>query len=727
MPPPGGNRTALQPYQVNYAFGGGTGLQNGPFAPGTPVSPIHGDQPTRFFDFAVGANLQYQPRTSEPFGFAQLRAFANVELIRLAIETRKDQVSRHQWSVKVKNQKRGQAKDERAANIEAFLRKPDGRLKFHDWLRILVEDMLVIDAASIERRRSYSGALVGLDIVPGDTIKILVDATGRPPLPPAAAYQQVVKGLVWNDLTSDDLIYAPRNGRANHLYGFSAVEQVIVTAATAMRRQTRQLSYFTEGNVPPGILNAPDGWTPDQIKAWQGWFDIKLSGQDAARSKLLWTPAGTKYQNFVDPPIKDEFDEWLARIVAYAFSLPPTPYIKALNRASADESGDRALEEGLMPVLMWIKEILDDVIQVDLGFPDMEFSWGKSTDLDPLKQAQIDDIYLKNGTYSVNEVRDSQGRSDIPGGEINRVYGMAAVPVGTVAALPPAPERKIADAAGGLPAITAKLAKSRDLPPIDAARPLARRAAASATGNLLMAFAATGRAVAKQVRAALTAVAKADGDGGDNEDLPARISAQVDLSGLSTLADSLGIDLSEVAADSAVAALAQIGPDAADLLVNQVNQRAVKWATGRAAEMVGKRVLADGALVDSANAAMRIDEATREIVRQTLASGLAENIGTDAIIDNIADAGFGFERAGLIARTEIARANSMGSLNGYQGAQEIGVKVRKKWLLGPNPCPVCKANAEQGAISLDEDFQSGDATPPGHPRCECAVCPVVDE
>src|SRR6185437_5973066 len=150
--------------------------------------------------------------------------------------------------------------------------------------------------------------LIGLDVVDGATIKVLVDSNGHRPRLPAPAFQQVIKGNIWANLTADDLIYAPRNMRSNHLYGFSPVEQLIVTINTVMRRQTQQLAYFTEGNVPQGIINGPEGWTPDQFKEYQEWWDTRFSNDATTRAKLQWTPPGSKYQAFKESPIKDEFD-----------------------------------------------------------------------------------------------------------------------------------------------------------------------------------------------------------------------------------------------------------------------------------------------------------------------------------------------------------------------------------------------------------------------------------
>ena len=109
-----------------------------------------------------------------------------------------------------------------------------------------------------------------------------------------------------------------------------------MTVNIALRRQMMQLQHFTTGNVPPGLLTAPEGWNAEQIRQFQEWFDSVLAGNTGARTRLVWAPSGTAYQAFTEAPYKDEFDEWLARIVCYAFSLPPTAFMRQVNRATAE-------------------------------------------------------------------------------------------------------------------------------------------------------------------------------------------------------------------------------------------------------------------------------------------------------------------------------------------------------------------------------------------------------
>jgi hypothetical protein len=434
MPPAGGKRTSLVSYtwgqqgleaQFHNVFQPGQGI----FSPGYPLAPPEPEQ-LRLWDFPVGVNTIYTPRSYEPISFAELRALADAhDITRLAIETRKDQLESLEWTVKplAAPRRGGGAGDDdaraRSAQVAEFWRRPDGERPFATWLRELVEDLLVIDAPALEIRRNRGGDLVGLDVVDGATLKLLFDDTGRRPRPPAPAFEQIIHGRPWKLLTGDELIYFPRNPRPHKAYGYGPVEQIVMTVNIALRRQVMQLQHFTDGNVPPGLLNAPDGWNAKQIRQFQEWFDSVLAGNTGGRSRLLWGPSGTRYQPFKEAPYKDEFDEWLARIVCYAFSLPPTPFIRQINRATADTAQEAALAEGLAPLRGWVKRLADQVIQDRMGHADLEFAWVEERPADPAEQAKLLDLYVRDGIYTVNEARDILGLEPVPGGDQALVYG----------------------------------------------------------------------------------------------------------------------------------------------------------------------------------------------------------------------------------------------------------------------------------------------------------------
>jgi hypothetical protein len=111
MPPTGGTRSQIQ---VSYNWGNANNLAGSQdiaarfkdvfqgnsalFSPNYPMVPPTPEL-ARLWDYPVGYNYIYTPRSYEPVTFEELRALASNEaLTRLAIETRKDQIEKLQYS-----------------------------------------------------------------------------------------------------------------------------------------------------------------------------------------------------------------------------------------------------------------------------------------------------------------------------------------------------------------------------------------------------------------------------------------------------------------------------------------------------------------------------------------------------------------------------------------------------------------------------------------------------
>jgi HK97 family phage portal protein len=447
VPSPGQGRGAPI---YSYSFGqNGAGLGNirditqfapvfqpsgGLFAPGYPLVPPDRER-LRIYNFPVGANYIYTPRSFEEIGFPELKALARDDITRLCIETRKDQIEKLSWTIKPRDEKDpGRNAPARIKQLTEFWQYPDGLTPFATWLRILIDQVLVADCPALEPRRNRGGDLIGFDVIDGSTIKVLIDDTGRRPRPPAPAYQQIIHGRPWvmladggrtnteegdivGEFTDQELIYFPRNPRADHLYGFSPVEQIVLTINTSIRRGVMQLQHFTDGNVPPGMVNSPEGWTPEQIQQFQEFFDSKYAGNTAERTKLLWGPEGAKYQAIKEAPLKDEFDEWRARVICFAFSLPPTAFTRQVNRATAETAQEAALEEGLAPLMGYVKRLIDGIIQRRQGHPDLEFAWSDQKPIDPTDQADMLVNLVGSGLNTLNEARDILGLGPVEGGD----------------------------------------------------------------------------------------------------------------------------------------------------------------------------------------------------------------------------------------------------------------------------------------------------------------------
>jgi hypothetical protein len=117
-----------------------------------------------------------------------------------------------------------------------------------------------------------------------------------------------------------------------------------------------------------------------------------------------------------DQDLRLGWQEFLIRVIADAFDLPP--FLLGLehdvNRSTAGELADQAFRQAIVPTARLIAEHLTrDAIGKKLGWNDMEFVF---TDLDApneMEQAQIQEILLRNGVLTVNEVRQLRGLPEI--------------------------------------------------------------------------------------------------------------------------------------------------------------------------------------------------------------------------------------------------------------------------------------------------------------------------
>lgn len=478
---------------------------SGWFGPLQPMQPIAPPQVAgRVFDFAPGYNLATTPRAYEPVSFEVLRMMAeSFDPMRLIIERRKDQMCRLPWNIRYKKDDKKKSvapKDmsekqrKRLTDITNFFKKPDREVSFRSWMRAVLDDLLVIDAPSIYCERNRGGGLIGLRYLDGANIKRIIDDWGRTPEPipftgqpfqwnggwvtmenhqaagfrlvPGSAvagqmpfgvepppfamlppsYQQVLKGLPAVNYTTWDLLYRPFNLRPGRVYGMSPVEQVVTTVNIALRRNMAQLDYYREGNQPESIYGVPEGWTPDQVGRFQDYWDALHVGNMAARRRMKFLPGGngSNYTALKEPPLKTEFDEWLIRIVCFAFSYPPAAFVSLQNRSIAETHERQAEEEGVEPLKQWAAELFNEILEREFPDDGVEFAWAEENEIDPEKQSTILRGYAEDGVFTLNMVREKLGEEPDPNPAANRLMvktGVGYVPIEAMLL-----ENKVADA-----------------------------------------------------------------------------------------------------------------------------------------------------------------------------------------------------------------------------------------------------------------------------------------
>ncbi len=259
--------------------------------------------------------------------FDTLRQFAVFyPIARACINYRKAQLLQLDWDItpiEVNERKDDTKYHAEIDELKDFFHFPvgDKTTSFRAFLNQVLEDVLVLDALAIYKRKTRGGKPFGYQPIDAATIKLRLNPDGTIPLPPEAAYVQTIK-LDSKELTIDDLIYGSMNPRTHDPYGLAPLETLVIVVTTALKLQTYNLGFLLEGNIPEGFIELPRdiASSRDQLQDWQNAWDAMLSGDPRYQRKLKFLPEGMKYQ----PTKKSEdmtferFEKWLLESTCFS-------------------------------------------------------------------------------------------------------------------------------------------------------------------------------------------------------------------------------------------------------------------------------------------------------------------------------------------------------------------------------------------------------------------------
>lgn len=361
-------------------------------------------------------------RTNYGITYDQLRAFSvSYPIARACINHRISQVTQLAWSITprevVEDDDEVDAMREKSKDISEKLRFPTGKrtLTFRGFITQLVEDILVLDAAGIEKQQNLGGEIIGWRPFDASTIELLLHQDGSTPEPPVPAYQQKINGEITARLTTDDIYYKIMHPRTNTPYGLSPLETLVVTVTTALKLQSWNLSYLTSGNVPEGFVELPKdvASNPEQLAEWQAAWDAIFSGDPRYQRKLKFLPEGMKYSPTQKPEDMtfERFEKWLLLNTCAVFGVPPQSigFDFDSNRAIAETQYEVGRERGLLPLSQFIKELFDEIVQVDMGEDEFEFTFLNLNPTNKFEEAKVFDILVRSGAMSIDEFRIGEG------------------------------------------------------------------------------------------------------------------------------------------------------------------------------------------------------------------------------------------------------------------------------------------------------------------------------
>lgn len=343
------------------------------------------------------------------------------EWVRAAINVRKAQVSSAEWDVVPfdANKPFDEAKAER---IKAVFDRPNAAVEsFRSWVEPIIEDILVLDAGTIEKERTLGGEIAFLHAVDGAKIKVSALWDGNPEEP---RYWWVPVPQYEVPFFNDDLVYIMANPRTYSVLGLSPLEtlkQTIDSELSGSAYNTRQVTNA----APDGMLDLGEGARPEKVEEFKSYWLAEVAGKGA-----MAFIGGTKNAKFV--PFRGsnrdmQYAEWLDYLVrkicaVYLISPQDIGLTFNINRSEGQVQQEMTEDQGLRPLLALVQDYFTREIVWDASFggPDnnLAFRFVRLNIKESMSKASINKLALAGMPWkSVNEARMDEGRS--PLGDVN--------------------------------------------------------------------------------------------------------------------------------------------------------------------------------------------------------------------------------------------------------------------------------------------------------------------
>jgi hypothetical protein len=217
-------------------------------------------------------------------------------------------------------------------------------------------------------------------------------------------------------LCDNQLIYVRMNPRSYTPFGLGPLEVAFDTVNAFLSAHNFAGKLASNAVVQYALwLNET---TPVQHERLIRWWQDEIEG--TGRVPLLSTeqkPEVLRFAQGTDADLRLNWQEFLIRMIANAFSLPPVllGLEQDVNRSTAAELLDEAFHSAIVPLARLISEHLTrDLFAKRLGWPEFEFVFNDLDTTDEMEQVQMQTALLAAGVLTVSEVRAMRGLAPLP-------------------------------------------------------------------------------------------------------------------------------------------------------------------------------------------------------------------------------------------------------------------------------------------------------------------------
>jgi len=210
-------------------------------------------------------------------------------------------------------------------------------------------------------------------------------------------------------------MYIRLNPRTHTPFGLGRLEVAFETINSFLGAH-RYASRLASNTVVQYALWLQD-LTPEHHERLIRWWQDEIEGTGKVPILSVESkPEVLRFGGGTDADLRLQWQEFLLRVVASAFDLPPF-YLgveRDVNRSTAEEMNEMAFRQAIVPTARLLAESLTrGAISKRLGWEDLEFVFADVDATDPLEEAQIQQILLQSGVLTVNEVRRMRGLPEL--------------------------------------------------------------------------------------------------------------------------------------------------------------------------------------------------------------------------------------------------------------------------------------------------------------------------
>lgn len=346
---------------------------------------------------------------------ANLRRFAETPVARRAINVIKDRVASLDWQVRLKRHVRAENVEDLDAKMQALrnaLEEPNASDSFRSLLEQVIEDTLVGGFGAIEMELTGDSMRpFSLWPVDGATIQMNPKWDGQVGSPRFAQLTGLAGSGGQILLNDDELMYLRMNPRTHTPFGLGPLEVAFETINSLLA------AHRFAGRLASNAVNQYAIWmnqtTPEQHDRLLRWWQDEMEG--TGRVPILSTeqkPEVLRFTAGTDADLRLQWQEFLIRMVANAFGLPPMVLglERDVNQSTADAQSNELFRSAVLPLARLVMEhITRDLFAKRLGWREFEFVFNDLEAPNEMEQVTIQIQLLAAGVLTVDEVRALRG------------------------------------------------------------------------------------------------------------------------------------------------------------------------------------------------------------------------------------------------------------------------------------------------------------------------------